>query len=184
MIMMKKTMPTIGYFRKVSVFIFLDSDLIIIASGDIPIFLMIFSTSLTTSSIILTYLPPTKTKKQLSVGVVMMPLSYLLLFFRLIVRMGKSFISFFVPKFTVTHFPTFRFAFIGYFHLMKNSTNFPMLSSLGFNLALQKMKKHFEQYHKHFYRSCSILYLVSSNKTMIKIRYIIVFRFIFGSMKN
>ena len=140
-----------GYFGKVPVYIFLDLDWISMASGDIPIFLMIFSTSLTTSSIISTYLPPTKTKKQLSVGVVMMQLSYLLLFFRLIVRMGKSFISFFVPKFTVKQFPRIRVAFIGYFHLMKNSTNFPMLSSLGFNLALQKMKKHFEQYHKHFY---------------------------------
>ena len=65
-----------------------------------------------------------------------------------------------------------------------SKSHFPMMSSLCFNLALQKMKKHFEQYHKHFYRSYSILYVVSSNKTMIKIRYIIVFRFIFGLMKN
>ena len=137
MIMIKKTMPTIGYFGKVSVFIFLDLDLIIIARGDMPIFLMIFSTSMTTSSIILTYLPPTKTKKQLSVGV-MMTLPYLLLFFTLIVSMAKSSIFCFIPKFTMKHFPKFRWAFIGYFQFLKNSTNVPVMSSVDFNFALQK----------------------------------------------
>ena len=99
-------MLTTGYFGKVPVDILFDLDWISMARGDIPIFLMIFSTFLTTSSIILTYMPPTKTRKQLSVGVVM-ALSYLMLFFRLIVSMGKSSIFCFVPKFIVKHFPTF-----------------------------------------------------------------------------